>query len=192
MHDTKMNSSHFGRIIINQADGFGIKHALNGKLFANLSFNSVLKFLIAERRSKKRLFSKSKKRLFIIYVIDVSTNANRPFRYQTLLASFLAAHIMKNVFSISDHDIWDNLFEVWIGFSLGARLKAVVLLVKDCRQIAINVGAESLKNAKPLKKRAGKNENIFVCNSHNHLRIPKSGFRSQNLAAIKFPPLFNF
>ena len=48
MHDTKMNSSHFGGIVINQANWFGIKYALNGKLFANLSFNSVLKFLMAE------------------------------------------------------------------------------------------------------------------------------------------------
>jgi hypothetical protein len=28
-----------------------------------------------------------------------------------------------------------------------------------------------LKNAKPLKKRAGKHENFFVGNSHNQLRI---------------------
>jgi hypothetical protein len=42
-----------------------------------------------------------------------------------------------------------------------------------------------LKNAKPLKKRARKNQNLFVCNSHNHLRIPKSEFRSQNLGARK-------
>lgn len=76
MHDTKMNSSHFGGIVINQANWFGIKHALNGKLFANLSFNSVVKFLITECRSKKRLFSKSKKRLFIIYVIDVAADAD--------------------------------------------------------------------------------------------------------------------
>jgi hypothetical protein len=70
-------------------------------------------------------------------------------------------------FSVSDYDIRNNLFEIRIGFSLGAGLKAVVLLVKDCRQIAINIGAESLKNAKLLKKRAWKNENIFVCDSHN-------------------------
>jgi hypothetical protein len=64
---------------------------------------------------------------------------------------------------------------------LGARLKAVVLFVEDCRQVAINISAESLKNAKPLKKRAWKNENFFVCDSHNQPRIPKLGFRSQNL-----------
>ena len=94
MNNAKMNSSHFGGIVINQANWFGIKHALNGKFFANLSFNSVLKFLTAECRSKKRLFSKSKKRLFIIYVIDVSTDANGPFRYQTLFAGFLTTNIM--------------------------------------------------------------------------------------------------
>lgn len=88
---------------------------------------------------------------------------------------------MENVFSISDHDVWNDLFEVWIGFSMGARLKAVVLLVKDCRQIAIHISIESLKNSKLLKKRAGKNQNIFVCDSHNQQRLPKSEFRSQNL-----------
>jgi len=167
MHDTKMNSSHFGGIVINQANWFGIKHALNGKLFTNLSFNSVLKFLIAECRSKKRLFSKSKKRLFIIYVIDVSTNANRPFRYQTLLASFFAAHIMKNAFPISDHHIRNNLFEGRIRFRLGARHETVVLGIKNRRQIAVQLGVETLKNTELLKKRTWKNEHIFVCDSHN-------------------------
>ena len=99
---------------------------------------------------------------------------------------------MKNIFSIGDHDVWNDLFEVWICFSLRARLKAVVLWIKNCRQIIINVSVETLKNAKPLKKRAGKNENIFICDSHNQLKIHKSEFRSQNLAAIKFAPLFNF
>ena len=99
---------------------------------------------------------------------------------------------MQNAFSVSDHDVWYDLFEVWIGFCLGAGLKTVVLLVKDCWQIVINIGAETLKNAKPLKKRAGENKNFFVCNSHNQLRISKSGVRSQNLAAIKFTTLPNF
>jgi len=99
---------------------------------------------------------------------------------------------MQNIFSISDYHIWDNLFEIWICFSLGARLKTVVLLIKDCWQIVINISVETLKNAKLLKKRAWKNENIFICDSHNQLKIHKSEFRSQNLAAIKFPLLFNF
>jgi hypothetical protein len=38
-----------------------------------------------------------------------------------------------------------------------------------------------LKNSKLLKKRTRKNENIFICNSHNYLRILESEFRSQNL-----------
>ena len=152
MHDTKMNSSYFGGIVINQANWFGIKHALNGKLFANLSFNSVLKFLIAECRGKKRLFSKSKKRLFIIYVIDVSTNANRPFRYQTLFASFFTANVMKNAFSISNQNIRDNLFEVGIGFSLGAGHETVVFRIENGLEITICISTETLKNTKLFKK----------------------------------------
>jgi hypothetical protein len=90
---------------------------------------------------------------------------------------------MQDAFSISHHDVWNNLFEVWIGFSLGARLEAVVIFVKYCGQIAANVGAESLKNTKPLKKRAGKNENLFVCDSHNQLSLQKPEVGSQNLEA---------
>jgi hypothetical protein len=89
---------------------------------------------------------------------------------------------MQHAFPIRDHDIWDDLFEGWISFCPGTGLKTVVLLVKDRRQIAINLGAETLKNTKPLKKRAWKNKNIFVCDSHNWLRIQNPEFRSENLA----------
>ncbi len=102
---------------------------------------------------------------------------------------------MKNAFPVSDHDIWNDLFEIWIGFCLGARLKAVVLLVEDRRQIAVNIGVETLKNAKLLKKRAGKNENIFICDSHNQLRIQKLEARSQNLETgifVRKPPASEF
>lgn len=94
MHNAKVNSTHFRRIIVDQSNRLSIKHALNGKFFANLSFNSVLKFLTAECRSTKRLISESKKRLFIIYVINVSANANRPLCHQTLLPGFLTTNIM--------------------------------------------------------------------------------------------------
>jgi hypothetical protein len=64
----------------------------------------------------------------VIFVIDVAADADGSFGNQTLFASLLAANIMKNAFPISNHDIRDDLFEGWIGFGLGAGLKAVVLL----------------------------------------------------------------
>lgn len=124
----------------------------------------------------------------MISIIDVSSDANGSFGNQTLFASFLATHIVKNTFSIGDHYIRNNLFKIRIGFSEGTRHEIVILLIKDDWQIAVNLGTEALKNTQLLKKRAGKNENIFVCNSHNQSRIQKLEFRSQNLASIKFSP----
>src|SRR6266705_7224103 len=99
MHDTKMNSSHFSGIIVNQANRSRIKFTLNRKLFTNFSLHCIL----------KRLHAECKKR--VIYVIYVPPNTKRPLRNQTLLASLLAANIMQNTFPISDHDIRNNLFE---------------------------------------------------------------------------------
>ena len=174
MHNAKVNTSDLSGIIIDQADGSCIKFSLNGKFFAYLPPNRLLKFLIAECRSKKRLFIKSKKRFFIIYVVDVSTNANRPFRYQTLLASFFAADIMTDIFAISDHHVWNYLFVGWISLCTRAWLKTVVFLLKNCWQITGDICAETLKNPKPLEKRTRKNQNIFVCNSHNQLKDYRS------------------
>ena len=92
---------------------------------------------------------------------------------------------MKNALSISDHYVWDYLFEGWIDLCSGTGLKTVVFLVQDCWQIAINISAETLKNAQLLKKRAGKNENIFTGNRHDGMRIQELEFGHQNLAAGK-------
>ena len=58
-----------------------------------------------------------------------------------------------------------------IGFGFGARHEAVVLGLKNHRQIAVHLRAEPLENSKLFKKRTGKNENIFICNSHIIFRI---------------------
>jgi hypothetical protein len=121
----------------------------------------------------------------VICVIDVAADANGSFGNQTLFASLLATNIMKNAFPISDYHVRDDLFEGWIGLRPGAGLKTVVLLVQDFGQIAINLSAETLKNAQLLKKRAGKNENIFTGNRHDGMRIQELEFGHQNLAAGK-------
>jgi|GEM_PF-4343482 len=58
---------------------------------------------------------------------------------------------MKNTLSISDHHVWDNLFEGWIHLRSGTGLKTVVFLVQDFGQIAINISVETLKNTQLLK-----------------------------------------
>jgi hypothetical protein len=103
----------------------------------------------------------------VIFVIDVTTDANGSFGHQSLFACLLATNIMKNALSISDHDVGDDLFEGWIDLCPGTGLKTVVLLVKDGWQIAINLRAETLKNTEPLKERARKNEDIFAGNGHD-------------------------
>jgi hypothetical protein len=74
---------------------------------------------------------------------------------------------MKNALAIGDHHVRDDLFESWIGFGPGPWLKTVILLVQDYWQIAVDISAETLKNAQPLKKRARENENIFADNRHD-------------------------
>ena len=155
MHNTEMNPADFGGIVVDQTNGTCVKGTLNGKFFAHLSLDRLLKRLQAEGKE------------CVIFVIDVAADANGSFGNQTLFASLLATNIMKDALSISDHHVWDNLFKGWIGFRAGAGLKTVVLLVQNFGQIAINISAETLKNTQLLKKRAGKNENIFACNRHD-------------------------
>jgi len=154
MHNAKMNPTHFSGIVVDQPDGSCVKLTLNGKLFADFPFNGFLKCLQAECKK------------CVIVVVDVSTNANRPFRHQTLLARLLAANIMQDAFSISDHHIRNDLFEGRICFRLGTGHETVIFLFKDGRQIASNIRAKTLKNSKLLKERAWKHQNIFVSNSH--------------------------
>jgi len=125
-----------------------------------LSFDSILKRLQAD--GKKRM----------VFIIDVAADANGSFGNQTLFAGLLATNIMKNALSVSDHHRGDDLFEIRIRLCLGAGLKTVVLLIKDYWQIAINLGSETLKKAKLLKNRTGKNENFFVCNRHKLSDLP--------------------
>lgn len=87
----------------------------------------------------------------MIFIIDVSSDANGSFCDQTLFSRFLATNIVKDALSVGDHHIRNNLFKIRIGFSLGARQEIVVFWVKDCWQIAINISTETLKSAKPLE-----------------------------------------
>ena len=146
----KVNPADFRGIIVNQADGSCIKFALNGNFFANLPLNSVLKRLHAERKKG------------VVLVVDVSANANRPFRDQPLLASFFAANIMENTLSVGNHHIRDYLFEVRICFCLRAGHETIVPGIEDCRQVAVHFRAEPLKNTKLLEERTRKHENIFI------------------------------
>ncbi len=172
MHDAKMNPTDLGGIVVDQADRLRVECTLNRKLFAHLPLDSLLKRLQADLKSE----------MVFVIIVDVATDADGSFGGQTLLASLLAANIVENAFSVSDYHIRNNLFEIWICFRFRARQKTVVLWIKNCRQIIINISIETLKNAQPLKKRAGKNENIFVCDSHIQSSIQKPESRSQNLA----------
>jgi len=64
MHNAKVNSTNFSRIVINQANGVCVKITLNGKLFAYLSLDSLLKCLQAECKE------------CVIFFIDVAADAN--------------------------------------------------------------------------------------------------------------------
>src|ERR1022692_407846 len=119
MHYAKVNSTDFGGIIVDQANGSRVECTLNGKLFAHLSLDRFLKRLQADGKER------------MIFVIDVAANANGPFRNQTLLPSLLAANIMKNPLSVSDHHVRDDLFEVWICFSFGTGHETVVFDIEN-------------------------------------------------------------
>jgi len=160
MHHPKMNPTDLGGIVVDQANRSCVEGSLNREFFAYLSFDSILKRLQAD--GKKRM----------VFIIDVAADANGSFGNQTLFAGLLATNIMKNALSVSDHHIGDDLFEIRIRLCLGAGLKTVVLLIKDYWQIAINLGSETLKKAKLLKNRTGKNENFFVCNRHKLSDLP--------------------
>src|ERR1039457_1450963 len=102
----------------------------------------------------------------VFFFIDVSADPNGSFCDQTLLASLFAPNIVKNTLSVSDDHIRNNLFKIWICFSLGTWQEAIVLDVENRRQIAIYIRVEPLENSKQLEQRTWKNENIFVCGSH--------------------------
>jgi len=127
MHHTKMNSSDFSGVVVNQSDRPRGKFTLNGKFFTNLSLYRILERLHFDR--KKR----------VIFVINVTTNANRSFGNQTLLTGFLATNIMQDAFPISNHHIRDNLFEGWVRFGLGTSHKTIVFGVEDRLQIQIHI-----------------------------------------------------
>jgi hypothetical protein len=64
MHNTKMNASDFGGIVVDQANRFCVEWALNSKLFAYFPFDCVLKSLQAKRKE------------CVIFVVDVAADAN--------------------------------------------------------------------------------------------------------------------
>jgi len=171
MYNAKVNTTDFGRIVVDQTNRAGVKFTFNGKLFVYLSLNSISKCLHINSKSKKR----------IVFIIDMSTNTDRPFCNQTLFTCLLATNIVKDTFPISDHNIRNNLLEGWIGFSKGTGHKTIIFFIENRWQITINISAETLKNSKLLEERTRKNENIFTCNSHNDLRILEPEFGSQNL-----------
>ena len=139
VHNTKMASSDLGGVVVDQDNGFCVECSLNGKLFAHLSFDGILKSLQAEGKQR------------VIFVIDVSANTDGTFGDQTLFPSFLAANIVKNALSISDHHIRDDLLEIRIDLGLGTRLETVVLLIQDGRQIVVNITSETLKDTELFK-----------------------------------------
>ena len=171
MYNAKVNTTDFGRIVVDQTNRAGVKFTLNNKFLTDLSFNSFLKCLQAECKE------------CVIFIINMSADAKRAFCNQSLLASFFAANVVQNTFSISDYHIRNNLIESWIGFSEGTRHKTIIFFIENRWQVMSDVGVKTLKDPKLFKKRTRKNENIFIGNGHIGLKIQESEFRSQNLGA---------
>ena len=142
---------------------------MNRKLFTNFAPNGILKRLLTECEE------------CVVFIVDVSANADGAFRDQTLLARFFTTNIMKNAFSICNHNIRDDLFEAKICFSIGAGHEAIIFRIKNDRQIAAYISTETLKDTKLFEKRTRENKNFFICSSHIELRIPETKIRSQNL-----------
>lgn len=98
----------------------------------------------------KRLHAEGKER--VVLIIYVTADAQGTFGYKALFASFFAADIVKNAFSICYQNIRNDLLKSRVRFRLSTGHETIVFRIENGWQIMVHLSTEALKNTKLLKK----------------------------------------
>ena len=140
MNDTQMHAPNLRRVIIDQSHRPLSKSPAEKELLADLALNGVV---------IGRLVKVEKA---LVGIIDVTTDADRGFGDEALLARLRATRVVQDFTSVQEDRIRDDLFQRGIVLRRGSRSEKIILLEHKLGEVAIDRRAEALKAPQFIKK----------------------------------------
>jgi hypothetical protein len=150
VNDAEMDSSYFGRIIVDQADDAIGPPAFDLDFFGQFTMHAgpipILSLGVLDR--------------------DMATDPDRLQRVQPLFPLSLPPRVLKQsgpLYVVAfENDVGDELLEGRVGFDQASGAKGLVGSVQQSRQIPINRGGEPGKRSELVKQSGGDDEHFFV------------------------------
>ena len=155
MYHAEMDASDFRGIIVDEGHRAFAESTPKAKLLADFAFHRVVVGRLIEM---EKVF---------IGVIDVATDADGGFRYESFLTGFCSSCVMKDPIAVHENRVRNDLLECGILLCRRTWNKKIVLLEKKSGEVILHSRAQALEASQFVKKIPSHDQHLFHSSIHD-------------------------
>jgi hypothetical protein len=155
MDHAEMDAADFRGIIVDEGYRTFAESTPEAKLLADFAFHRVVVGGLIEM---EKVF---------IGVIDVATDADGGFRYESLLAGFCSPCVVKDSIAVHENRVRNDLLERGVLFRRRSRNKKIVLFEKKSGKVILHSWAQALEASQFVKKISSYDQHLFHSSIHD-------------------------
>ena len=154
VHDPQMDAADFGAVVVKKRDDSIFERRFDFHFFVHLALDAsaISPFVPGEKR--------------FVLVVHVTTDADRAFGDETLLAGFFSADVMEDAIAASKECVGNELLVGGIVFGRGASEKMIVSPGEEEVEVTLRLEAQTLKTAEFVEEFPPNDEDVLVRRGH--------------------------